>query len=280
MTLERFNITDVKGGLDLYYKVCPEFICQDSIFSIKANKFPHTENVNVNIIEKDANKVFIDKLIKNEPFSVSRYNDGEWIAMLKLDYTGNSPYPSWDKPYSYKDWVWGKDGQDYVDNNLMPVMLSRPKYFVGISSQVFKKKYMSEKVAPYIIGLSLVDGGLFTRIAITGEILAYFNQFKKRNVIVVGPPYCKDMKTHFDFTHVITNDNVWNESKRIEAEIEHHLTGLDNPVIVYACSFVAKKLIDVFYHKYTNVTQLDFGSAVCPYSGIKLRTYHKYVDIK
>lgn len=278
--MERFDIPEYKKGLDLYYKICPEFFCQDSIFSIKSNTFPHITDNNVNIIQRDVNAVFINKLKSKVPFSISRFNDGEWIAMLKIEYTGNSPHPSIDGPYNPKSWVWGDAGQRYVDERLTPIFKRAPEYYIGVSSQVFKKKYMSTLVVPYLNKVTLVDGGLFTRVAVDGRILAYFNALKGREVLVVGPPYCESMRTHVQFKHVVTNDKVWLEHDRVEREVEHHLTSMNEPVIIYACSFVAKSLIDIFYHKYGKiVTQLDFGSAVCPYSNVKLRTYHKYVDV-
>jgi len=273
-----------RQGFEKFYKLAPKFYCQDMIFSYKQNIFPISQQNNVNIIEPNVNTCFLNKLKNNESFSVARYNDGEWIPMLRLDYAGNSPTPIISSKYNHNHWVWGESGQKYVDDYLMPIIKSKPKYYIGISSQVLKKKYMIENVFPHLNGLQLCDGFLFVRLSLTGEMQKYFDEFKKRNVIVIGPDYCKNMNKYFDFYHVETpnSNNVWTESERISKDVEILLNNLDkneNIVLLYACSYVAKKLIDDFYHKYKNITQIDMGSAVCPYSDAFVRSYSEYAPL-
>ena len=75
--------------------------------------------------------------------------------------------------------------------------------------------------------------------------------------------------------HVETPEiNVWDHYETIRDNLEKQLVGIENPVVLYSCSFVAKKLIDENYHKYKNITQLDIGAAFEPYCGINNRPWH------
>jgi hypothetical protein len=271
-------------GLQRLYTLAPKFYCQDMIFSFKKLQFPLTENYNVNVLQANINTHFLNQLQDHKPFSVARYNDGEWIPMLRIAYTGNSVITRPPTEYNCNNWVWGESGQKYVDDYLMPIIKKVPPYFIGISSQVYKKPYMSEQIYPHLNGMKLCDGFLFVRLSITGEMQKYFDQFKKRNVIVIGPDYCINMRKYFSFSHVQTlnNNDVWKESDRVQDEIKNLLDKFDrneNTVLIYACSYVAKKLIDDFYHEYKNITQIDMGSAVCPYSDAFVRSYSQYAPL-
>ncbi len=286
ITIENTKASAAKmqQGLQRLYTLAPKFYCQDMIFSFKKWNFPLTENHNVNIIEPNINSFFLDRLQTNKPFSIARYNDGEWIPMLRIDYTGNSAVSRGATEYNFNDWVWKESGQKYVDDYLLPIIKKIPPYFIGISSQVFKKPYMSQKIYPYLNNLKLCDGFLFVRLSITGEMQRYFDEFKKRNVIVIGPEYCKNMRKYFSFSHVETlnNNDVWLESNKVQDEIKNILDKLnrnENTVLIYACSYVAKKLIDDFYYEYPNITQIDMGSAVCPYSDAFVRSYSQYAPL-
>ena len=272
----------IKNGMRCYRLVCPEFFAEESVFSIKDTswKFPFVTIDNVQIIEQDASNLFLTKLKNNEPFSIARYNDGEWSPMLKISYTGNSStIPHKHPEYNFKDWTLNESGQKYAEDKLLKIIQSKPKYYIGVASQVLNKFHMMKQVSPYLKDLNLIDGGIWARLSINGDLIKYFNEFKNKNVIIVGPDYCKQMNKYFEFQHIITNDYVWDEHDSIHKKIKKTIANMENPVILYCCSYVAKTMIDIFYNTHKNITQLDMGAALCAYCGINIRPWHEFTPV-
>jgi hypothetical protein len=138
---------------------------------------------------------------------------------------------------------------------------------------------MMSFITPYLKDLQLVDGGLWAKLSINGELIKYFDQFKKRNIIIVGPQYLSKMTKYFKFTHIVTNNNVWDEHDRIYNELKNNVNKIDSPVVLYCCSYVAKTMIDALYHEYKMITQIDIGAALCAYCGINIRPWHKFTPL-
>jgi hypothetical protein len=272
----------IKDGLQAYRLVCPEFFTEDSVYTINdcTVKFPLITPSNITTLENDVNQLFLNNLENNIPFSFARYNDGEWSPMLKISYSGiSSSVPPNHPPYNFKDWTLNESGQKYAEERMLPVIKSKPKYYIGIASQVLQKPYMMSFITPYLKDLQLVDGGLWAKLSINGELIKYFDQFKKRNIIIVGPQYLSKMTKYFKFTHIVTNNNVWDEHDRIYNELKNNVNKIDSPVVLYCCSYVAKTMIDALYHEYKMITQIDIGAALCAYCGINIRPWHKFTPL-
>ena len=141
--------------------------------------------------------------------------------------------------------------------------------------------YMMNEIWPHIVGLNLFDGGLFARWSIDGNIGKLFTLLSKRNVVLIGPDYCEKLNSLFHFTHIVTpSDNVWDQYDVLETKLRAAIADKDNPVVLYCCSFVAKKLIDVLYQEMSDsITQLDIGAAFDVYCGIHSRPWHNYMEV-
>ncbi len=272
----------ITEGMRTYRLVCPEFFTEDTIYTINdcSAKFPLISVSNITILEDDVNEFFINKLKNNLPFSLSRYNDGEWSPMLRIPYTGIlNNIPNNHPPYNYTDWKLNESGQLYAENDLLSVIKNKPEYYIGISSQVLQKPYMMSFISPYLKDLQIVDGGLWAKLSVNGKLIKYFEQFKNRNMIIVGPKYLNKMIKYFNFTHIITDDNVWDQHDKIYEELQKIIQITENPVILYCCSYVAKTMIDLVHHKYEHATNIDIGAALCAYCGINIRPWHKYTPL-
>lgn len=252
---------------NIYRRTCPAVFIDDTIYQIRTKNVPIIQPRNISILTKNIFKMILANLKDSKPFSMARWNDGEWIATLKIQDQGL---------YKFHSQKWGEDGQKFVDKYLYPLIMSKPEYFIGVSSEVLKKPHILDNIVRTLIGLNLFDGGLMARWGIINNFVDLFEALSKRNVIVVAPAYYSKIKKHINFVaHVKTAEtNVWDDYERIKAELDKQLVGVKNPVILYSCSFVAKKLIDENYHNHKDITQLDIGAAFEPYCGEDTRPWH------
>jgi hypothetical protein len=262
-----------RRSMNNYRTVCPEYDHESTIFRLKPACTSPMIGREVSIIEPDIYQFIFTNLETQTPFSLARYNDGEWIAALKIKANGL---------YDVHFPKWKESGQKFVDANIMPIIQSTIDYPIGISSEVMKKPYMMEQILPYMSKLQVFDGGLFAKMSIDGSLLKVFELLKGRNVIIVGPAYMSKLNKHFPLRLVVTHpDAVWNHFDEIHARTKLLIDELDKPVVLYACSFVAKVLIDKFHKTYQDkVTQLDIGAALDVYCEVNSRPWHATITNK
>ncbi len=260
-----------QNALREYYRVCPQLYVDDCVWGINSPNSPLLSAENVHIFEHNIKNTIIDKIKTHVPFTMVRYNDGEWIAML---------YIKDNNMHSVHRRKWKMTGQDFVDRHLTPIIKSetKPEYYIGIASEVITKPYMMKHISPHIVGMKLFDGGLFARWSIENDLSDLLESLFGRNVIVVGPNYLSNLQLGVPFVHIPTpSTDVWNAYDVILKQIESEISVTNDPIILYSCSFVAKKLSDVFYKKYPSVTQLDIGAAFDVYSNVNTRPWHKHM---
>jgi len=214
---------------------------------------------------------FMDKIKAGDNFHVSRYNDGEWVGMLQIE-----PY----KSTFIKRFGHDKKGFEEVSEKMLAIIDSLPEYYIGIDSntRALRGLIAGERDACKLRMDALsnvIYGDIFNAATIKFGIDALFGPLKKRYTISIGPPYMAALGAS---AHVIVpTSGCWLGADRIEAHlgeiIDKNLS--KNPVIVYSCSFLAKILIDAFYKKYkNNISQLDVGSCIDPWCGIRSRPWH------
>lgn len=258
-------------ALNCYYITCPKTPIDDYIYKIK-NKSLKTLHPNNIIIQKD--NVFqhvLDCVKNNTPISLARYNDGEWICMLKLEKNNL---------YNIHKAKWDDKADIFVKNKLLPIIQSKPEYPIGISTEVLTRLNLINEIWPHINELSLFDGGVFARKSCDIELVKLFNLLKDKKVILLGPEHCQKMKKMFDFTHIKTPNKIWNHYENIKSTLFNNLQKSENNIILYSCSFVAKVLIDEVYKQFPNNIQLDLGAVFEPYCGVDSRPWHKYITVE
>lgn len=251
----------IKKNMEIYEKVCPLYFTNNTTFKIKSDIFPILEKTNVTIIDNNVEKLIFDNIKNSGKLSIARYNDGEWIAMLKITHKNL---------YNVHKVKWNDNAEIFAKNNLMPIVSGSPSYYIGVSTEVLKKDYMVKPLYPFIKNFTLCDGGLFARWSIDGKIIKLLEQLKGKHVIVIGPEYLSNLTRHIEMSHIITKNNVWDDYKTIHDSIENIIQ--ENSVLLYSCSFVAKKLIDDFHQ--LNIIQLDIGAAFDSICGERSRPWH------
>lgn len=209
----------------------------------------------------DTYREIIDNLKSHKAFKFSRFGDGEWNCIL------------------------GKQGQNCDGHKYFPelgaalrrVVLSEPKYIVGM--QPLSMSYeRSEQIKEFCNGLKInwVNADVLHNASIDGRLGDFINAISGRYIILVGPVHLNRFFSHS--VHLVTlPQNCWLEYENIRQQIEFHIDGVDNAVVLLAASMMSEVLIDDFAdHPHTFV---DIGSVLDPYCGVKSRRYHHKLKI-
>lgn len=214
----------------------------------------------------------MEKLEQKEPFHVARYNDGEWVFMLRIE-----PYYSkYIREHGHQ-----KEEVEQISAKLLQIIESCPPYYIGIDSTtralqgtiVPRRDTFKEKVAPLP---NVIFGDIFNAATVRFGIERLRNPLLQRHTIAVGPPHMEKLGLA---EHIIVpTTNCWRQAEQINSELNSKIESVleQQPVIVYSCSLLAKLLIDINYHRYKNqITQLDIGSCIDPWCGIITRPWHR-----
>jgi len=214
----------------------------------------------------------IRKLTTKSGFHLARYNDGEWMVMLEIP------------PYFLK--FMAANGHSvpevrYIAQEMLKIIKSEPAYYIGIDSHTralkgFIKNVRNEYSAMIEPIPNIIYGDVFNAGTLWYGIESLVEPLSKRHTLTVGPDYMRNLR--ISKQHIETpRANCWRARTSIEKLIRSHINVYlsAEPVIVYSCSFLAKVLIDQFYHEYGDkITQIDIGSCIDPWCGIRSRPWH------
>lgn len=267
-------------SFSMYRKFSPKYFTEDTIYTIKSKQFPLIVPHNVEIKNNNIKEFIFNKIKNNEKMSLSRYNDGEWVCMLRMP----------DKNlYNTHKVKWDKNTEDFVDKNITPIVKTIP-YYVGISNEVLKSEPMVKNIYEYIKDLKIFDGGLFARWQITGVLFEMLDLLKDKNVIIVGPDYLVNLKKYINFKHIVTDNelklkkdtlitknNGFSDRCAVVYQYEDLAKRLadsiiDKCVVLYACAFVSKKFIHDYHER--DIIQIDVGAAFDNVCGLQTRPWH------
>jgi hypothetical protein len=206
------------------------------------------------------------KLENGENFSFVRYGDGEFGIIFKNELFTNHLLKRWG------------DSLIPFSDVLRKVVESKPKYYFGVQDLAYS--LWSKDIDDMIEGIdSCVNSDIFHRRSGTNTISDFFEVLSKRNVVIVGPEYLKDIPLFKIYGHIITPEyHVWNEIDSIKYSIRSFINENadgNKLVFLYSCSIVTNILIDIFSAE--DITQIDTGSLLDPYVGVNSRAYH--VDV-
>lgn len=204
----------------------------------------------------------INKILTKEPFSFSRFGDGEWNAI-----------------YQDKKSTQNCDGHFYypeMGKRLKEVLMSSPDYFIGLQSLAHRQRPEQIDQMTEDYNLEWCEANIIHRANIKGRMQEFFDALKTRDVLIIGPQHMKEI-TQFEYYRCeIPNRNCWNDYDKIHSELKV-LLPLKNWVVIYCASMMANVLIDDF--KDAGVTQIDVGSALDPYCNVHSRSYHRTLKI-
>ena len=197
-----------------------------------------------------------DQLKANKAFKFARYGDGEWNC------------------------IFGKHGQNCdghkyfpdLGANLRRVILSEPAYLVGM--QPLSMSYeRADQIKEFCSGLRInwVNADVLHNASIDGVLDKFINVLAGKYIILVGPLHLDGFFANC--VHIaIPPVNCWLEYENIRQQIEFHVDGVNNAVVLLAASMMSEVLIDDFADHHH--TFIDIGSVLDPYCGIKSRRYH------
>jgi hypothetical protein len=203
----------------------------------------------------------LDYLKSNKPFKFSRFGDGEWNCIF------NKPGQNCDGHKYFPD----------LGASLRRVILSEPKYTVGI--QPLSMSYeRTGQIKDFCKGLNInwVNADVLHNASIDGELEKFTKALDGRHVIIVGPLHlsrCFAGGVHI----IIQSPDCWLQYEEIRQQIEFHVDGVNNAVVLLAASMMSEVLIDDFadFHH----TFIDVGSVFDPYCNVFSRRYHNKLKV-
>lgn len=210
---------------------------------------------------------FREKLSNNHNITISRFNDGEWIFMLKIE-----PY------FSQKRKKYPSQEILHSSERLLEIINNQPEYNISIDTFSLNDRKISKKIQPYLPKIkNRIGSGIFNIWSINTSFTDLFSIFDVRKTIVVGPEFLSNLPFNIQ-KHILTDlkESVNFPDRTIEELLKYLGDNFEeNMIILYSCSFTAKLCIDNLYKKYGNkITQLDMGASLAPFAGVSIRPWH------
>ena len=203
---------------------------------------------------------YIDKLLMDEPYSFSRFGDGEWNAIFR------------------------KSGSNCDDHQYFPEMNARLEeavrnpydYIYGI--QGLSMRHMSFEILE-LLGpdspIEWCESDVFHKAFAKGMMGHMVRALKTKKVCLVGPMYMKDKRLSFLRTGGMIKvpiKDCYLEIDRIRGEI---LRNDYAEVFAFSSSMMTNVLIhELFPYIGTEKTLIDFGSVWDPCVGNFIRSIH------
>lgn len=200
-----------------------------------------------------------------ENFSFSRYGDGEWGAMLRLN--------------PVMKVIINRDGIELVEfsDRLLVVIKKSPEYIIGIQNHAVET--LGDIVLKYSKDLkNTCNSDILHNMSTSIGIEKFKSALKKRKSIIIGPQYLS--KLNLEAIYIETPNKVWLDYESIKNRVYNAINECqdEDPVVLYSCTFAAKLMIDDNYDKFgSKITQIDMGSVWDPYCGYDTRSYHHQI---
>ena len=221
---------------------------------------------------EDNYQYILKRLRDNEPFSFSRWGDGEWEAVLNLKGQDEA----------------NCDGHQYFDSmrqELKNILVKKVPYMLGMQRLAYHKM-MGRKIDQFLRANHLkasdlwwVDADVFHDASMAGRIKPLFDELKKKKVILVGPAYLKAFK-HFDFDFVeVPVVNCWTERDRVMKDIYAIVDSKPVDTVLFCAGMTSNWMVDQLHGRFKGFI-LDIGSLLDPFVGKATRNYHKKLGKK
>lgn len=214
----------------------------------------------------------LGRLRENQPFSFSRWGDGEWEAVLNLKNQNEV----------------NCDGHQYFDSmrsELGNIIKKRVPYMLGMQRLAYHKM-MGRKIDQFLRANNLkaddlwwVDADVFHDASLAGRITVFFDELKTKKVLLVGPAYLKEFR-HFPFEFVeVPVVNCWTERERVMEKINDVIDSRPVDVILFCAGMTSNWMVDQLHGKFSGFI-LDIGSLLDPFVGKNTRNYHNKLGKK
>lgn len=198
---------------------------------------------------------FCEKLKNKENFTLSRFGDGEWSAVIGAK--GSNC-----------------DGHEYfpeMGKKLASILQSNPEYYCA--THLKSSDRLRKEVEAYIkennINVNFVcSSDLFHMAFVRKQMPEFFEAIKDRKILVVGPDHLRKFNSNFI---EVSKINCYLQTEKVIKEIKKHLAS--HLVVLFCASMAANVWIDQLYSK--DYTLIDLGSALDPYCGVLSRSFHR-----
>lgn len=203
---------------------------------------------------------FVYMLHNRINFKFSRFGDGEFNAITGKIGTNC-------------------DGHEYFPDlgaELNRVLLSSPDYFVGIQPLTVSLNKTEINILIEAAGIEWLNADVLHNASIDGKLHEFLAALQDRQVIIVGPDHLMSFKPQSAYI-IIPPVNCWKAYESTCKQIEFHLAGMTNAVVLLCASMMSEVIIDRF--KDVDHTFIDCGSVFDPYFNVKSRKYHHKLDI-
>lgn len=201
----------------------------------------------------------VDSLKNGKAFKFARYGDGEIYCMK------------------------GKNGKNCDNHTYFPELgaalrqsvTEEPGYMVGI--QPLSISHIPGDVDSFFGHFKrLYNADTLHNASIDGILKQFMRALDGRYVILVGPTHLDSL--FHSCVHIVTVPvNCWLQYEAIRQQIEFHIDGVNNAVVLLAASMMSEVLISNF-DDYPH-TFIDCGSVFDPYTGVNSRKYHHKLKI-
>lgn len=206
----------------------------------------------------------VSLIASREPFSFSRWGDGEWTALLGLDPGGENC-----------------DGHPYYPElglELRRVLRRRPRYRLGMQPLSMRLKHLKRAVPRWLNRVGAGDlvwhnADVFHQALIKDEIWPLIQILKTREIILVGPAHIRPIGRWFPVKHFVEVP-----SKTAFLKLEDTVEAVkslaqSDELISVSMGPPAKIAVDQLSRALPRCTSIDFGSVWDPFCGVKSRTY-------
>jgi hypothetical protein len=225
------------------------------------NKLYYTPKIPRNLVNLD---FYVSRLNAGQPFSFSRFGDGEWSAML------------------------GKagancDGHEYfpeMAKRLRDAVITSSDYFYSI--QNFAIKNMGAQIYRFLkknkVCLTWYNSDVFHYANIAGELNPLVKALRTKNVVMVGPSYLRKISSMlFEYKEYIEipGNNCYSAIDKIESDVLSFGKGKTGYVYALSASMAANCIIDDCFKELGKTNwMIDFGSLWDIYAGVKSRSVY------
>lgn len=218
-----------------------------------------------------------EKIRNGEHFSLARYGDGEFNAILGKQGANC-------------------DGHEYfpeMGRELAETLRSKPEYYVGLHQSakiqqetliwLSRNKLIGNEISTMTDAprkkihrdRQFVANSVFHDPVRDGKMGQFWEALEGKDVVVLAPDYVTAMHAEIEAEFVIIpGKNTYSHLP----EIKEWLNGCDcsGKVVLICASMTAPLIVDHLYRQYgTAATFIDFGSSFDPYCGVKSRSFHK-----
>lgn len=210
----------------------------------------------------------IQKIENKEPFSFSRWGDGEFNAMMgKQGRNCDGHIYFEDLGRALSEVLDGqREGQDY---------------YLGLQNLAKRLNKDNPHFQELTEGIDWINADIIHNHSIKNNgVDSLFKALEGRGVTLVGPLHLMEIADANGWRFIdIPIKNCWTQY----AETRKRLTSLEersaSDVWLYCASMMSNVLIDDMHGYGRGHTQIDIGSAFDPYVGRLTRTYHENLEL-